>query len=625
MRWGYLIPRALLLIGLWAFFAFGFDPTLRVVAVISAEKGVGAKVDIGSVKTSSSPLGISISHVQIANRNAPGTNLIEFDELSLELSAEGLARKSLIVDDGELTGLRWGTPRADSGLLPETSDEQAKREKEAESAAENQSGIASDLESRAANLFGGITGNAQQLLDPNQFESVRMGTELEKKWEANFTQLEFQAKELKAEIDDIERLSKTGDGNKLERLDAYRKAIGEAQDSLKRIKQLKGDVDDEKQQSRSDFANFNAARDRDLAKIRQEVNLFKADPQELAEVLLGPELNRRATEILTWTKWARDHYQQSVNGSAPKRMRGEVIEFEQQAALPRLLIKNLKISGKGGSAENPFEFSGDLTGVTSAPELLGEPAVLQLNAEGPATVDLRVVFDYTHPDAEPTHTLVLSYSSELVPDLKLGDEKSFALDVGAKKLTCQAHLKLVGETIDGELEFAEQQTTIKAALAGKLAAWPQPAKQSMQDAFAAIQEVHGTLGLSGRLTKPKFAIQSNLGEQLVAGFNAALSHQLDQGRELLASQLNDQAAKQTDRLKDLFRQKSQSLSSQLNVNENQVNQLMQQLTGGKLAELDKPLGKVLGGLKLPGDNSSPADVKPASEENEKELKKLFRR
>src|SRR5262245_36220869 len=100
MRWGYIVPRVILVAAIWAFFTYGFDPTLRLGAVFSAQKGVGAKVEIGAIKTRFNPLSLLASNVAVANRNAPGTNLIEFESLSLELSGAGLARKALIVDEG---------------------------------------------------------------------------------------------------------------------------------------------------------------------------------------------------------------------------------------------------------------------------------------------------------------------------------------------------------------------------------------------------------------------------------------------------------------------------------------------------------------------------------------------
>ncbi len=186
MRWGYIVPRVLLMAGAGVFFAFGFDPTLRLGAIYSAQKAVGAKVEIEAIKTGASPVSLLASNVQIANRNAPGTNLIEFESLILDISGAALGRKSLIVDEGELTGLRWGTPRQDSGFLPETPAQQEIREK---SAAESDAATATfeaDIEARGKSLLGGLADKAKLEIDPNQFESVRAGDRPRKKVERQF-------------------------------------------------------------------------------------------------------------------------------------------------------------------------------------------------------------------------------------------------------------------------------------------------------------------------------------------------------------------------------------------------------------------------------------------------------
>ncbi|HEY3964787.1 MAG TPA: TIGR03545 family protein [Planctomycetaceae bacterium] len=627
MRWGYIIPRVLVLAGIWAFFAFGFDPSLRLGAISAAQKAVGAKVEIGAIKTGSLPLGLWVSNVQVANRNAPGTNLIEFESLVLEVSGEGLARKSLIVDEGELTGLRWGTPRQDSGLLPAAPAQKDQQVKDEPPTVESDSATAkfeTDMQARGKNLFGGLAGKAKLAIDPNRFESVRMGTELEKKWDANFSQLEAQANDLKKEIDDIKQLAQSKNGNNLDRLEGFRKALTESKDALQRIKQLKTEVDAEKQQSRTDFAAFNQARDRDLTRIREQVDLFQADPQQIAEYLLGPELHRRISEIIDWTKWARTNYSRAAHDPAPARMRGEVIEFTHETALPRVLIKLLKISGQGEVHDQPLEFTGTLTGLTSNPVLYGQPAVLQMNAEGPADVDLKVVFDYTNPDVEPSHEVFLTYTAGHAPPLHLGDDGSLAVTVTGEKLTCRAQLKLVGESLTGTLQFQQQPATLTAKLGGDRSQVDSHVIEGINDIFAGIKNLQGTLQIRGTLESPQLAIQSNIGQQIATGMNTALAHQLDQGREALAAKLNDQVAQQTDKLKGLFKQKSQGLAAQLNLNEQQVTQLMQQVTGGPLAGLDKGAGNPLDILKKSADPSKPINAKKATDEIQGGLKKLFR-
>src|SRR5262245_54644895 len=128
MRWGYIIPRAVLLAAIWAFFAFAFDPLLQYELTSVGEKAASAKIDVGGVKTTLFPPRVTVEKMQVANRHKPGTNLLEFEGLALNVAGGPLLKKLYIVNEGTLSGLRWGTAREDSGLLPETPAQKAERE-----------------------------------------------------------------------------------------------------------------------------------------------------------------------------------------------------------------------------------------------------------------------------------------------------------------------------------------------------------------------------------------------------------------------------------------------------------------------------------------------------------------
>ncbi|MBS0265300.1 MAG: TIGR03545 family protein [Planctomycetes bacterium] len=624
MRWGYVIPRVIIVASIWAFFAYGFDPALRYASIYGAQKAMGAKVEIGSLKTGFWPLGLVLGDVRVADRNAPGTNLIEFDSLTMDLSGPALSRKSFVVEDGELSGLRWATPRKDSGLLPDA-ESAADKSKQADESADGASIPLFGLDEKGAELFGALQDRADALLDEDQFESVRMGKELEKKWTQNFTELESQALDLKAEIDDIQRIARLKEKDRLAQIENYRKAAVESQDALAKIKHIRDEVVAEKQQSRTDFAAFNAARERDLAKIRQQINAFESDPQQIAEYLLGPELDRRVKDMLDWVKTARSTYQRVANPPAPMRMRGEDIVFVHPAQTPKVLIKTLKLNGQGELHSLPLEFQGTLTGLTSSPVMHGEPAVLQLTATGPAAVDLKFVFDYTHPDAEPVHELTLKFEAGNVPPLNLGDEKSFAVAVTAERLTCTIQLKLIGDNLTGKLHFDEQPATLSPHLDHLAKKVPAQVVEVLKDVFTAIRTVEGDVDLSGTLLRPRVKLHSEIGHHVAGGLKTAMTHQVDQGRDQLESRLNDQVARQSGKLKDLFKQKSQALSAQLNLNEKQVQELMNEIGGGNLADLEKAVGNPLNLIKQTGDTSKPVDLKKAEEEVKGGLKKLLRR
>lgn len=634
MRWKYVIPRAVLLAALWAFFAFGFDPLLKHEIVGAGQSAVSAKVDVAGIKTSFMPPTIAVTTVRIANHAKPGTNLLEFETLDLKLQGAALLKKSLVVDKGTISGIRWGTPREDSGLLPETpSQKKASQKKRSADETEAQSSgqadnVETEILAHGKEIFSGLTDRARMQLDPKQFESVRVGDELEKRWTATFHDFETRADDLKQQIDSIKQNVQSNSGNKLERLEAYRTATSESSRLLKEIKQLKADIDSNSQQAKTDFAALQQAKAHDLAKIHDAADLFRMDPDQLTEFLLGPELHHRLNELVDWTKWARAQYTRATHDPEPVRMRGEVIEFARKEEFPRFLIKLLSVSGEGELHDQPLKFAGTISGLTSDPVRLGQPIVMRLKGNGAADLDLKVVFDYTNPDSEPVHQVALSYVVSNPGPMHLGDDDSFAVAVEAEKLACRAELKLIGESLTGTINFRQEPVRMTAKLKSANGEVAGHVGAALTDIFSSIKALSADLAIDGQLADPHWSVKSDLGQQIAGGMNTALAHQLDEGRQALAAKLDQTVAQQSGRLKDLFNQNMQGLTSQLNGHEQDVQKLAQQVTGGRLAELDKVANKPLNALKKaidPSQPTNPDDLRKQEEEIKSDFKKLFRK
>jgi len=626
MRWGYVIPRAVLLGAIWAFFAFGFDPLLQRELTSAGEEAASAKVEIAAVTTTLFPPQVTIEKMRIANHNKPGTNLLEFDTLALNVAGGPLLKKLYLVNEGTLSGLRWGTPREDSGLLPKTPEEQKAREAAAQEAAGGKPTAEDEMQSRGKQFLAGLADRAQLELDPEQFESLRLGTELEKRWTAEFAKLQSETDELTKQIDAIESQVKSKSGNNLERLDAYRAVAGDSGKALQEIKQLKGDLDAQARQARQDFAAFNQAKQHDLAAIREKADLFKLDPQQLTEMLLGPELNHRLNETIGWIQTGKAWFQQHQKDKLqPQRMRGEPISFSRNPDLPEFLIRLLKIDGAAELEGQPLEFSGTLSGITSDPVLYGKPAILQLKGTGAGTFDLQAAFDYTNPQTEPVHLVLLRYEAAHPEPLSLGDESSLLVSVSAEKLTCHAELRLAGDDISGKVNLRQEPAKLSAKLGGKASKVDPHIAAAVTDIFDSVQEIDAEMQIAGKLTAPQLSIQSDLGRQIASGLNAALSKQLDGERQILADKFNQQLAQQSGRLQDLFKTQTKGLTAQLNGYEQEIKQLAQQATGGRLGDLDKLTGKPLGKLiKLPeSKNVAPVDFSKEEDQAKEGLKKLF--
>jgi hypothetical protein len=212
--------------------------------------------------------------------------------------------------------------------------------------------------------------------------------------------------------------------------------------------------------------------------------------------------------------------------------------------------------------------------------------------------------------------------------LHLGDEHSLAVSVAADSLSCHAEMKLVGEELSGELNLRQEPATLTAHLEAAGGELEEHAVHALEDIVSGIKAIEANVGISGKLSSPRLSIKSNLGAQIASGVSAAFEHQLEQGREELAARLDQEAKKQSVQLQKLFKEKSQLLASRLNGNEQQVNDLVQQLTGGRLADLDKIAKKPLDAVKKSLNGSQPLtsdELKKQGENIKDDVKKLFRK
>ena len=117
MRWTWVIPRLILVATVWSAVYFGLDPLLRQSAVGTAQSITGARADMAALSTSLFPPALTMQGVALASSESPGSNILEFDRMECRLGGHALLRRSFVIEDARLTGLRFGTARNDNGQL----------------------------------------------------------------------------------------------------------------------------------------------------------------------------------------------------------------------------------------------------------------------------------------------------------------------------------------------------------------------------------------------------------------------------------------------------------------------------------------------------------------------------
>ena len=631
MRWTYLLPRAILIGLVWAFFHYGFDPVMRRGMIYTGQRAAHAKVEIAGLNTTFFAPTIKASNVQVANRKHPGTNLVEFTDLHAKLELQPLLKKSYIVEEASVNGLQWDTKRTDSGLLP--GEEPDLSEDSNSKMLEN---IKHELLSRGKDWLAGLADRAKLDFDPNQFESVRLGQELEERWPHEFGQYEDELKALKQRIDELRKSVKVKGGNELEKIERYEQAAEQAQQLLKELEQVKQQLAKTMHQAQEDLNALNDAKSHDIAKIKEKADLLHLDPNEVTELLLGPELTNRLETAIGWAKFIRERIQLATDEPKPERFRGETILFARKQELPLLLIRLLSVDGEGDFSGERLAFKGSISGITSNPKIHGKPIIVRIDGVGvgqpsqagpnapPASttsgvqlasgqagkpdlpsglnVQLKAVLDYTK--SMPEHQLILSYKEPRPDERDIGKPESIQLAMISRASNCLANLKLIGDDLSGQIDYKQALEGITAKLGTKRFKGDERVLSVIQQVVSGIHKIEAQMQLSGTALKPQFTLRSNLGHDLSGGINTAFKRELENGRRDLLARFEQEATKRSEKLTHLYDEQIQKLTGQLNLNKGEVQQIAQSF-GIKLpGKLDI---KGLGGL--PIDPNKPLDMK----------------
>lgn len=626
MRWTYLLPRAILVGLVWAFFQYGFDPLLRQGLILTGQRVARAKVEIADVSTTFFSPSFRATQVKVADRGHPGTNLVEFAELGGALELPALLKRSFIVKEATISGLKWGTPRADSGLLP---DEEPDLTDDAGSQfLEN---VKHELLARGKDWLAGLSNRAKLEFSPNQFETVRLGQELEARWPKEFDRYEADLTALKQKIEELRSLLKAKGGNELAKIERFTQAARDADALLSEIEQLRQQFAQTMRQAQDDLQALNEAKSKDLVKIQEKADLLHLDPDEITEFLLGPELTHRLQTALDWMGFVRERVELATDDPKPVRARGETILFHPPAELPAVLIRLMNLDGAGEFDGQPLTFRGTVSNVTSQPKLIGKPIVIRIDGTGadistPAAdsaqpielavhqpkqagavpalnVQLKAVLDYTQ--AIPEHKLLLSYKEPRPDTRAVGRSDSIQLAINSRGTSCLADLTMVGDKLSGQIDFQQALESITAKLGTKRFNGDERVLAVIQDVVSGVRKIAAQLQVSGTALKPGVKLRSTLGQEIATGINTAFARQLEAGRRELLVRFEQETTKQSAKLTRLYDEQWQKLTGDLKFNRDEIQQLAQSF-GLKLP------GKIdLKGVaeKLPIDFKQPLELK----------------
>lgn len=587
MRWSYLIPRIVILVVVWSFFAWAFDPILRWSVAKTGGELNGAKVDIADLETRFIPPAVEFHNVQIADRGKPGRNLVQFDSFRLKLAGGPLAHRKLIIDEGEITGLTWNTARSDSGELAGGGRIQIGEHLQFD-------GLRDRIAEQGKSWLDEAIAAAKAELDPRQLKTVQVSQDLKKRWVFEFQMYEARLKDMENRVKNLKDAVKT-QGDTLQKIEAYRQAAIEVQKLLNEAKQLRRELAALGPRANADLKQLELAKQQDLKNIDRKLKILKLDEEAISEALLGPEMVAVLENAMEWVKWSKDKADRLADVKEPERSRGRDVIFPKPVdSHPPFLIRTLRISGKARVDGEMIPYAGTVKNITSDPARWKKPVSLELTTEGRAPIHLTATLDRTAD--VPVYDLRIEYRLPEPTSMEWGDSEKLAFRISSQETLWTAKLKLAGEQLSGRCEFLQKKVRIEPAVPTgddslqESAIQPvsfqwDPKKElrrALAGAFQNVTKLEAAIELSGTRSAPQWRLSSGLGAHVASGVEEYLSAELGRRQAQLVGEIERKADEEIAGFRELVTEKFRFSSERLNFAETEAKTLVQRFSGRSL-------------------------------------------
>jgi len=543
---------------------------LRESFILSVQSAVDAKVEVEGVETSLLRPSLAMRNVAIANRLVPGTNLLEFEKLEINLDGGQLLKRKFIVDSGNVSGLEWGGLRADSGLL-NSNDEVGG------------SGTVFPFDEIGQKSQQAVTQTLNQLfelakaeLDPNQLESVQLAGQLRQEWDDRFKDIEQRVHALRARVDQLSKLGESKSGNPLQKIQDFRKIAEEARLVLQEIQDVRNELASLPNLADENFQQLNHAKDRDIERLQNKLARLSLDPEMVTEMLIGPAVKGKLQTALDWFQIAKTQLAHH-RIQKPQRMRGVDISFLQTSQLPDFLVRKLKLSGSAEIAGIRTPFSGTMSNLTSEPEKYDRPVVLQLQCRGAVPARLMVSLDQFEQKSKIE--VMLNFNLPPTDFAPLGEEADLDLVVSAESTVVEAHLQIVENELTGDITFQQRPVAITANIEQGES---DRINRMLSELFSTIDRVDVAVNLSGTVDQPKWKIESNIGPMLAAGMNNIVAQEVEALAQGRANEIENLMSQQAQELEELLNTRYGAVLAELKFNELAAGKLLQPLAKNPL-------------------------------------------
>lgn len=534
IRWRFVITRLIVIVAIIYILGLGLGPVARYLTVAVMERTVGAKVEIADAEVGFFPPRVRFQDVQVADPRGDKSlrNAVSVDQIELVIDGKSLLHRRWVASSGSIIGLEMGGQRDQSGHLP-AEIEQMQSEDDGPSV----------LTRWLADATGGLTNGAKDFA--GDLETIRRSREIRASWQRQYDQAIADAKDIQNRITDIRDRAR-GIDNPLRDWEVLNRALADADNTRKRLVEVRAKLDGLPAKFQKDFASMEDARQIDLEKIDQFVPGDFSGADQLGIDLVRDAIAAQVAHVRSYIDSGKAIADYTI--VAPEDTERHLGKNYDLLGIkePEILIRRCEVSGRLRNAGEIYQVSGIIQNLTPTPELLVEPTRARLRLEGPDTLRLDYVRD--RRGGIEKDLVTLHWPNMDAGEMRLGKSDGSRIDVTGGRRELWVQMNLSGDKVDGRLVSKQTGVAMDLVLEGDLS--DSVAARSLDESLQMIDRIEVNAEFAGTWKKLDIDLQTNLGKALRLAAKAAVNGQVAASKQQLADRIALAQAEETSRLRD---------------------------------------------------------------------------
>lgn len=609
-----VIPITVLVIGTFLYTSFLFDSHLRKAIEWTGTYVHGAEVNVNQITTSFLGGSFVLSGLQITDKENPINNALEINEIRFGFLWNALLRLKFVVHDAGIDGIQLSSPRKSKGWVkppePPSTEPSAMAKLEQNVLQQTQS----DFKNNAL-------GDIAALLEGTDEKEILQKIQGELKAEKRIKELEQELKDKQALWK--ERLDKLPNKKEFDELVARAKAIkldtknpkqfaADLKEVSKIAKEADAKVDaldsagsglkKDIEKFTTEFKELDDMVKQDIKDIEARMKIPDLDVADFSKNIFGKMFSDKLTQLQKYMEVGRKYMPPPKDKSTPKdelippaRGAGKNFHYPVIYGYPLFWLQKATISSK--STEHGFsgDLAGQLTNVTTDPQLINKPAVLNLAGHFPKSqiydVKLEVIAD--HID-KPKDTLALTVGKFQLVNHNLVSSNDLSLGL----VKANGNSSFNAELQDQNLAVALKNNFTE--LDYDLTAKSKVAKEAISSILAGIPAITLNASASGYWDKLDISMNSNLGSELSRGLKRFVQAKVDAIKAKIKDQIEGRISGERKKLNDKLNEVKGGVDKVISEKKDEVNKASKDLKSQTSNKADASKGAAKEELKEKG-------------------------